>query len=106
MKTDIRPYDTSEYLRDEEDVAYYLEAIMEEDPTLLPAALGDVARARGMTELSRKTGLSREALYRSLSETGDPRFSTVCKVLSAYGVKSIKFGSSAPNEDAEAVTAA
>jgi len=63
------------------------ESIIDEDPTLLPAALGDIARARGMTELSRKTGLAREALYRSLSENGNPRYSTVCKILSAYGTK-------------------
>jgi len=103
MKVDIKPYETSEYLRDEEDIAYYLEAIMEEDPTLLPVALGNVARARGMTELAKKTGLAREALYRSLSEKGDPRYSTVCKVLSAYGVNHITFGSSAPSDNAEAV---
>ena len=87
MTVELRPYDTSKYLKTEEDIAYYLEAIIEEDPSLLPSALGDVARARGMTELARKTGLSREALYRSLSEDGDPRYSTVTKILTAYGTR-------------------
>jgi len=103
MKVTISPYNTSEYLRDEEDIAGYLEAIMEEDPALFPVALGDIARALGMAEIARKTGLSREALYRFLLEKDGSHCSTACKMLSAYGVNHITFGSSAPSDNAEAV---
>ena len=64
----VRRFAASEYVRDEADIAAYLEAAAaEEDPRVLAAALGDVARARGMSELARKTGITRDALYRSLS---------------------------------------
>lgn len=87
MALNISDYDFGEFLENEEDVFYFLECVMDEDPALLPAALREVARARGgMTALARKTGLSRESLYRSLTEESDPRYSTICKIMTAYGV--------------------
>ena len=84
----IRRFDTAEYLNSEADIAAYLEAVLaEDDPRLLVAALGDVARARGMTQLARETGLSREALYRALSTEGNPELATVTKVLRALGLR-------------------
>jgi probable addiction module antidote protein len=84
----VRRFEASEYLRDEADIAAYLDAAMaEDDPRLLAAALGDVARARGMTQLSRKTDLSREALYRALSVDGNPELATLTKVLRALGLR-------------------
>ncbi|MGB6605674.1 MAG: addiction module antidote protein [Steroidobacteraceae bacterium] len=84
----VRRFDAAEYLRDEADIAAYLEAAAaEEDPRVLAAALGDVARARGMSELARQTGLTREALYRSLSADGNPELATLTKVLRAFGLR-------------------
>ncbi|MCL1799305.1 MAG: putative addiction module antidote protein [Eggerthellaceae bacterium] len=86
MDERISDFDITKYLESEDDITYYLEAVMDEDPALLPAALREIARINGgMTELSRRTGLSREALYRSLTEGSDPRYSTVCRVVAAYG---------------------
>lgn len=86
--SDLKIFDVADYLDSEEMIAEYLAAVMEDDDTaLLAAALGDVARARGMTQLARETGLAREALYRSLSETGNPSFATVNKVMHALGLK-------------------
>jgi probable addiction module antidote protein len=88
MALKTRPWDASEHLDSTEAIAAYLEAAFEDgDPQVISAALGDVARARGMTELSRETGLSRESLYRALSAEGHPEFSTVIKVLNAFGVR-------------------
>jgi len=71
-----------------ERIALYLEAAFEEgDPQLISAAIGDAARAYGMTKLAKDTGLTREALYRSLSDQGNPELSTVLKVLGALGIK-------------------
>lgn len=87
-KLGVRPLDVAEYLRDEADMAHYLEAALaEDDPRVLARALGDIARARGMTALARETGLTREALYRSLSATGNPELVTVTKVLRALGLR-------------------
>ena len=83
----LHRFDMAEYLETEEDIAYYLEATAEENISLLPAALGTVARARGMSDLARSTGLSRETLYKTLSEEGNPTLSTLSKVLDAYGVR-------------------
>jgi probable addiction module antidote protein len=83
----LHRFDMAEYLETEEDIAYYLEATAEEDVSLLPAALGTVARARGMSDLARATGLSRETLYKTLSEGGNPTLSTLNKVLGVYGVR-------------------
>ena len=86
--SDLPDFDPSEYLHDEEDIAAYLTAILDEnDPSLLAAALGDVARARGMTMIAKTAGLSREALYKALRPNAHPRFETVTKVCAALGVK-------------------
>jgi len=87
-KTQLTEYDSAQYLKTDEDIAAYLEAILEEnDPTLFSHALGVVARAYGMTQLARESGLSRESLYKSLSANGNPEFSTVLKILKALGLK-------------------
>lgn len=87
-KFGVRRFDAAEYLRDEADIAAYLEAAAkEQDPRILAAALGEVARARGMTEVARKTGIAREALYRSLSAEGNPELATLSKVLRAFGMR-------------------
>jgi probable addiction module antidote protein len=85
---DLPEFDAAEYLDDEQAVAAYLTAVLEEnDPALLAAALGDVARARGMTEIAKASGLTREALYRALRADAQPRFETVSRVCAALGVK-------------------
>jgi probable addiction module antidote protein len=82
------PYDTAEFLETEEQMAGYLAACMEEgDPALITYALGVIARAKGMTQLSRETGITREALYRALSKEGNPEFATVLKVIRALGLR-------------------
>lgn len=89
-KITTRPWDTTEHLQTDEDIAAYLDAALDEagdDPAFIAEALGTVARARGMSELARNTGLAREALYRALSPTGNPSFGTVLKVIKALGVK-------------------
>lgn len=69
-------------------MAAYLEAALEDgDPMLVTAALGDIARAKGMSELARATGLGRESLYKALSAEGNPEFATVLKVIRALGLK-------------------
>ena len=83
-------YDAADYLKTEEDMALYLDACIEEDPgdgSLIRTALGSIARAKGMSQLARDTGISREGLYRALSAEGNPEFSTVMKVIRALGVK-------------------
>lgn len=85
---DLPEFDAAEYLDDEQAIAAYLTAVLEEnDPALLAAALGDIARARGMTEIAKASGLSREALYRALRADAQPRFDTVSRVCAALGVK-------------------
>ncbi len=87
-KIKTRPWDVVEHLKTDEDMAAYLEAVLEDgDPALVSAALGDIARARGMTEIARKAGLGRESLYKTLSPEGNPQFSTVMKVVQALGLK-------------------
>ena len=87
-KTKTRKWDAAEHLETEEDMAAYLEATLEEgDPALFTAALGDIARAKGMTEISRLTGLGRESLYKALSPDGNPEFATVLKVVRSLGLK-------------------
>lgn len=81
-------FDPGEYLDSDEAIVIFLEDILESgDPKIIAAGLGDVARAMGMTELAAKTGLSRESLYRALSDEGNPRLDTLLKVLGALGVK-------------------
>jgi probable addiction module antidote protein len=81
-------YDTADYLNTSEDMALYLEACLEEnDPALIAHALGVIARARGMTQLAKDTGISREGLYKALSADGNPEFATIMKVTRALGIK-------------------
>jgi probable addiction module antidote protein len=87
-KIKTRPWDAAETLRTNEDIADYLEAALEDgDPALIATALGNIARARGMTQLARDTGLGRESLYKALSPTGNPEFATMLKVIRALGLK-------------------
>lgn len=81
-------WDVTKYLETEEDMVAYLEAALEDgDTALISAALGDIARAKGMTQIARKTGLGRESLYKALSPEGNPEFSTVLKVIDALGLR-------------------
>ena len=81
-------WDPAEHLETEEDMAAYLEAALEEgDSTLIAAALGDIARAKGMTQVAREAGLGRESLYKALSPSGNPEFSTILKVVQALGLQ-------------------
>ena len=85
---DLPDFDVTEYLEDDHAIAEYLTIVMEEDdPALLVAALGDIARARGVTEIAKSTGLAREALYEALHEDAHLRFETVIRVCRALGVK-------------------
>ncbi len=89
-KLTTRPYDAATYLRTEQECALYLQAAIDEsdgDPALVIAALGDIARARGMMQLARDTGLTREGLYKALSPDGNPSFATIMKVCKALGLK-------------------
>ena len=87
-KTKTRPYDAAEYLETVEDMAAYLEAALEDgEPTVVVKALGTIARARGMSQIARDTGLGRESLYKALSPEGNPGFATVMKVVRALGLK-------------------
>jgi probable addiction module antidote protein len=89
-KTLTTSYDTTKYLKTDEEMALYLEACFEEagdDAAFIAKALGNIARARGMSQLARDTGLAREGLYKALSENGNPEFATVMKVIKALGLK-------------------
>ena len=87
-KTKTFPWDAAEHLRTEEDMAAYLEAALEDgDPALVAAALGDIARAKGMTQIAREAGLGRESLYKALSPEGNPELATVLKVIRALGLR-------------------
>jgi probable addiction module antidote protein len=86
VKTKV--WDAAEHLETDEDVAAYLDAALEEgDARLIAAALGDIARAKSMTQIARDTGLSRESLYMALSPDGNPEFATILKVVNALGLK-------------------
>ncbi len=88
MSLETSKWDASEYLESDEAIAAYLNAVMEEDdPALLQAALGDVAKARGMSDIAKSAGVGRESLYKSLSASGNPSFQTVTKVVNCLGVK-------------------
>ena len=88
MGIETRPFDPSEYLDSREAIAAYLDAALEDgDPAFILDSIGVVARALGMSHLARETGLAREALYRSLSESGNPEFTTVLRVLKGLGVR-------------------
>lgn len=86
--SDLPDFDPSKMLQNEEDIASYLSIVIEEnDPSLLAAALGDIAKARGMTDIARSTGITREALYKALRPNAKPRFETINKVCAALGVR-------------------
>jgi probable addiction module antidote protein len=88
MAITTKKWDVAAYLNTEEDVLAYLDAAMEEgDLPLLYKALGNAARSRGMTEIAKKTGMSRESLYKALSEKGNPSLATVVAVLEAMGLR-------------------
>ena len=89
-KTATSRYDVAEHLRTPEEMATYLEACLEEangDAAFIAKALGDIARAKGMTQVARDAGLSRESLYKALSGERVPTFDTILKVVSALGLK-------------------
>ncbi|MEI8299441.1 MAG: addiction module antidote protein [Pseudomonadota bacterium] len=89
-KTKTVPYDVAEQLRTPEEMAAYLDAWFEEAPddaAGIARALGDIARARGMSQVARDAGLSRESLYKALGENGNPSFATILKVARALGVR-------------------
>jgi len=90
MTLKLRNWDVTQYLKTEEDMALYFAACMEEAPddaSFIAHALGDIARARGMTQLAQDTGLGRESLYKALSGEGNPSFDTILKVIKALGLK-------------------
>ena len=88
MARKTRRWDAAETLATKEDMAAYLDAVLEDgDAELLKAALGDIARAKGMTEIAKAAGLGRANLYSSLSPDGNPEFATVAKVLKALGLR-------------------
>ena len=83
-----KKWDASEYLETEADIAAYLNAALEDgDTSVIAAALGDIARVKGMTQLAKETGIARDGLYKALSPTGNPSFDTVQKVIKAFGLK-------------------
>lgn len=90
MALKLSKWDSAEYLRTDEDIALYLEACLEEagdDAAFIAKALGNVARARGMTQLATETGLGRESLYKALSGENNPSFGTILKVVRALGMQ-------------------
>jgi probable addiction module antidote protein len=90
MKTKTSPWDVAEHLRTPEEMAAYLEACIEEadgDAAFIAKSLGDIARAQGMTQVAKDSGLSRESLYKALSGERSPSFDTILKVVTALGLK-------------------
>ena len=86
----IRPFEAADYLQSDEDCAQYLQACIDEAPedaASFAKAVGDIARARGMMQLARDTGITREGLYKALGEQGNPSFATVVKVMHALGLR-------------------
>lgn len=89
MAIKLKKWDSAEHLKTEEDIAVYWEACLEEaqdDAAFITAALGTIARARGMSRLAHDTGMTREGLYKALSPDGNPEFATVMKVIRALGL--------------------
>src|SRR4051794_10146529 len=88
MPLETMPWDVAEHLDNDEAIAAYVDAALEDgDPALIAAALGDIARARGMAQIASETGLSRESLYRALSAKGNPEFGTILAVMRALGIR-------------------
>lgn len=89
-KLGIARFDAADYLKTDEDVALYFQACLDEggnDPAFIAKSLGTIARARGMTQLAKDSGISREGLYKALSGDGNPEFGTIIKVINALGIK-------------------
>jgi probable addiction module antidote protein len=87
-KTNTRPWDVQDYLETQEDIVAYIEAAFEDgDAKVIAAALGDIAKAKGMTQIARDANLGRESLYKALAPDGNPEFATVLKVLRALGLE-------------------
>lgn len=87
-KTTTIRWDPVDHFETEEDMVAYFEAALEDgDPGVITAALGDIARAKGMTQIARDAGLGRESLYKALSPDGNPAFSTIMKVISVLGLQ-------------------
>ena len=87
-KTKTKPWDAADYLKSDRDAVAYLEAAFEDgDSGVVAAALGDIARAKGMTRVARQAGLGRESLYKALSAGGNPELGTVLRVVRALGIK-------------------
>lgn len=104
VKTVTTRYDVAEHLRTPEEMAAYLEACFEDangDAAFIAKALGDIARARGMSQVARDAGLSRESLYKALSGERTPNFDTILKVMAALGMKLHAEAVSMPNEAAQ-----
>ena len=90
MAEKLIKWDVTDYLRTKEDVRYYLEAAADEDPgdgSLIRAALNDIARAQNMSQLAREVGMTREGLYKALSDKGNPTFATVLRITRALGMQ-------------------
>lgn len=90
MELKLRKWDSAEYLQTKEDMALYFDACLEEagdDIAFIAKALGNIARAHGMTQLASDTGMGRESLYKALSADGNPSFATILKVMRALGLK-------------------
>ncbi|KRA82763.1 addiction module antidote protein [Altererythrobacter sp. Root672] len=88
MGLKTKPFDPAEYLRSEEEIVEYLNAWLEDgSPQEIASALGDIARSQGMSEIARKTGLGRQALYNALSGNGNPTLETLTAVLGAMGLQ-------------------
>ncbi|SAK74927.1 transcriptional regulator [Caballeronia pedi] len=89
-KIKTSPWDTADYLKTEDDIAEYFDACLQEggdDPAFIAHALGVIARARGMAQVARDSGITREGLYKALSEDGNPSFGTILKVVKALGLQ-------------------
>ena len=90
MRCKLSRWDSAEYLKNDDDIQAYLEAVMEEggdDPSFIIHALGVIARAKNMNQLARDAGMSREGIYKALSEEGNPTFATVAKIAKALGLE-------------------
>ena len=86
--SELPDFDAAEYLNSEADMAAYLTTVLEEnDPALLAAAIGDIARARGMSQVAKDSGIARKALYKALRPGSEPRFETISRVCAALGVR-------------------
>ena len=87
-RTRTQSWNAADHLNSEADIAAYLEAALEDgDAAVVAAALGDIARAKGMTEIARESGLGRESLYKALSANGNPELATVLRVIRALGLE-------------------